>query len=123
MSISKENVVSFSRKQMETIAENHNQAKGRVLELRPNGYKAVSVSQAQGAQQKSCQKDCKRESIREFVVRFYRLVISEATPLMSLQHGRLSMRRQRAIIDLTEGAGKAPEARAFLKELEAIKKY
>lgn len=46
--MSKDDVVSFSRKQMETIAENHNQANGRVVELRPNGYKVVSVSEAQG---------------------------------------------------------------------------
>jgi predicted metalloprotease len=77
--------------QKETITENHNQAKCRVVEPEANAYifKRNPALRAQGTLQRREQKYFKNQ--REFAVRPCSLVISESSHIKSHQHNCLNM--------------------------------
>lgn len=76
----------------DTITESHNQSKGRVVEPSRNEYiyKITSALQVQGTLGQRRQEHCKSQRSGEFNVRVCLLVMSEATPRKSHQHGCLN---------------------------------
>lgn len=75
----------FSLQPMVTITEEHSQLKCILMEPSPSGY-IYNTTLAPKAWVKRGWKDCKSQRIREFAVRLYVLVVSEATPIKSHQH-------------------------------------
>lgn len=73
-------------------------------------YETIPAPKAQGILQKIEQKDCKSQGIRECAVRVCLLIMSEATPIKSRQHGCLIMSQTRTTKDMPKQAGKTPQA-------------
>lgn len=75
-------------------------------------YETIPAPKARGILQKIEQKDCKIQGIRECAVRVCLLVMSEATPIKSHQHGCLIMSQTWMITTkgMPKQAGKTPQA-------------
>ena len=85
-------------------------------------YKTVPAPKAQGTLQKREQKDCKSQGIRECAVRVCLLVMSEATPIKSHQHGCLNMSQTRITTKgIPKQAGKTPQASIRHKNFRPLK--
>ena len=97
--------------------------KGRVVDSSPNGYiyKTIPTPKAQEIVHKRW-KDCKSQKAREFAVRLYLLVISEATPIKSHQHDCLNMSWTRmAAMHMPNWTEKSPRGLKLTQKTQVTK--
>ena len=114
---------NFSLQQIETITENCNQSKGRVVETRTKIHvgSTTPTPKAQGTCQKRRQKKSESQINRKFVMRSCLPVTSETMPVKSHQHHCLSTRGTRTTTYMITRTEESPEASTLLKELQATK--